>query len=126
MCAPFTNLFKKGVEFVWTHHHLKFMDQLKTSLTSASSLILLNPFLSYGLHTDASNFAISAVLMQDQGNGFQPKAFESRKLNPTEENYSVHDREMLAIAHAFSVWRCYIDNSHVDVHKNHNTLIYFF
>ena len=102
------------------------MDQLKTSLSSAPTHILPDPSLSYRLHTDASNFAIGVVHMQDQGNGFQPIAFESRKLNPAEVNYSVHDREMLAIVHAFTVWRCYLDNSHVDVYTDHNTLIHFF
>ena len=126
ICAPLTNLFKNGVDFVWTDHHQQVMDHLKTSLTSAPTLILPDPSLSYRLPTDASNFAIGAVLMQDQGNGFQTIAFESRKLTPAVINYSVHGREMLAIVHAFTVWPCYLDNSHVDVYTDHNTLIRFF
>ena len=126
ICAPLTNLFKKGVEFVWTNDHQQVMDHLKSSLTSSPTLILPDHSLPYRIHTDASNFAIGAVLMQDQGNGFQPVAFESRKLTPAEINYPVHDREMLAIVHAFQVWRCYLDNSHVDVYTDHNTLVHFF
>jgi hypothetical protein len=126
MCAPLTDLFKKGVEFVWTPRHQQVMDNIKASLTSAPTLILPDHSLPYRIHTDASNFALGAVLMQDQGNGHQPLAFESRKLTPAEVNYPVHDREMLAIVHAFKVWRCYLDNTHVDVFTDHNTLIHFF
>ncbi|CAL2233762.1 unnamed protein product [Prunus armeniaca] len=42
----------------------------------------------FEVHTDASNFAIGGVLMQDR----HPLAFESRKLNDTERRYTVQDK----------------------------------
>ncbi|GKG30494.1 reverse transcriptase [Tanacetum coccineum] len=41
--------------------------------------------MPFELHTDASDFAIGGVLMQDG----HPIAFESRKLNKTEREYTV-------------------------------------
>lgn len=124
--APLTNLFRKGMEWKWTEKEQQVMDTLKQSLISSPTLLLPNPQLSYRVHTDASDHAIGAVLLQDQGKGFQPIAYESRKLTPTEANYPTHDREMLAIVHAFKVWRCYLDNTRVDVYTDHASLIHFF
>ncbi len=44
---------------------------------------------------------MGATLQQDQGKGLQSVAFESIKFNSIELNYPVHDREALAIYHAF-------------------------
>nr|XP_016507873.1 PREDICTED: uncharacterized protein LOC107825524 [Nicotiana tabacum] len=49
---------------------------------------------TFEVHTDASDFAIGGILMQDK----HPIAFESRKLNETERCYTVQEKEMTAIA----------------------------
>ena len=51
------------------------------------------------MHTDASGFAVGAVLMQDQGKGLQPIAFLSKKTLDAETRYPVHEQELLAIIH---------------------------
>jgi len=57
------------------------------------------------LETDASDFAIGAVLSQrDDDNRLHPVAFHSRKFQPTEINYDIHDKELLAIVDAFKHW----------------------
>ena len=63
---------------------------------------LNKPFV---IHVDASNYAIGAVLQQDQGKGLQPVAFESRKLQPPERNLAPYDRELLALVHALLKWK---------------------
>ncbi|CAI7766594.1 unnamed protein product [Closterium sp. NIES-53] len=67
----------------------------------------------FELVTDASDIAVGAVLLQDFGNSLQPIAYESRELHPPERNYLIPDREMLAIVHAFKVWRCYLTGADV-------------
>ncbi|GJP37290.1 hypothetical protein CLOM_g21715, partial [Closterium sp. NIES-68] len=37
------------------------------------------------------------------------------KLHPLERNYSMYDKELLAIVHAFKVWRCYLTGADVTV-----------
>ncbi|CAI7910255.1 unnamed protein product [Closterium sp. NIES-54] len=74
-----------------------------------------DPHRPFELVTDASDIAVGAVLLQDFGNGLHPVAYESRKLHPPERNYPIHDREMLAIVHAFKVWRCYLIGADVTV-----------
>ncbi|XP_012458151.1 uncharacterized protein LOC105778935 [Gossypium raimondii] len=47
----------------------------------------------YEVRTDASDYVIGEVLMQDG----QPIAFESRKLNETERSYTVQEKEMTVV-----------------------------
>ena len=58
----------------------------------------------YEVHTDASDFAIGGVLMQEG----HPIAYESRKLNETERRYTVQEKEMTVIIHCLRVWRHYL------------------
>lgn len=125
IAAPMTELLRKGQPFDWRPTQQQAFDTLKDKLTTAPLLLLPDPNLPFHLNCDASNFAIGAVLMQDQGNGLQPIAYESRKLNPAEQNYPVHDREMLAIIHALRVWRHYLEGPPILGITDHDSLKYF-
>ncbi|CAI7747665.1 unnamed protein product [Closterium sp. NIES-54] len=45
-------------------------------------------------------------------------------MQPPERNYPVHDKEMLAIVHAFRVWRCYLTGADVTIRTDHKSLQY--
>ncbi|CAI7814600.1 unnamed protein product [Closterium sp. NIES-54] len=49
---------------------------------------------------------------------------QSRKLQAAERNYLIHDKEMLAIIHAFKLWRCYLVGADVTVRMDHKSLQY--
>ena len=59
-----------------------------------------DPKASFELHTDASGFAIGAVLYQKIEGKLLPVALHSRKLGSAERNYHTTDQEMLAIVDA--------------------------
>ena len=61
--------------------------------------------LPWVLYPEASQFAIGGIILQDQGKGLQPVAFESKNLTPTEQNYAMHEREALAIVHCLKARR---------------------
>ncbi|CAI7894955.1 unnamed protein product [Closterium sp. NIES-53] len=109
IATPLTNLLKKNTPFKWEDVHQQAMEQLKTALTSAPVLILPDPEKDYVIEADASDQAVGAVLMQDQGKGLQPIAYLSKKLHGAEINYPIHDKEALAIITAFKTWRCYLE-----------------
>lgn len=123
--APMTELLRKNVPYVWGPAQQQAFITIKEKLTTAPLLIIPNPLLPFTVNTDASDFALGAVLMQDQGHGLQPVAFESRKLNPAERNYPVHDREMLAIIHALRVWRHYLEGPSILGITDHDSLKFF-
>src|SRR5579862_2053997 len=108
IAKPLTDLLKKDQAYEWTSTCQDAFQELKQRLMTTP--ILRNPDinLKFTLTTDASNFAIGAVLSQDDGQGPRPIAFESRKLSPAEKNYAIHEKELLAIVHVFKTWRHYL------------------
>lgn len=54
---------------------------------------------------DASDVLVGAVLSQQSKGNLQPCAFFSRSLSPTEQNYDVVNRELLAMNLALEEWR---------------------
>ena len=78
------------------------------------------------MHTDASGFAIGAVLYQKVEGRLLPVAFHSRKLSPAEKNYHTTDQEMLAIVDACRHWRHYLVGMDFIVKTDHKALQYFF
>jgi hypothetical protein len=117
--VPLTDLTKANTAWVWGDTQQKAFDDIKTTLTTAPVLVMPNPDLPYEVYTDASKFALGAVLLQNQGRGNQPVAFLSRKLTPTECNYPTGDREMLGIVYALQQWRCYLEGTKFTVNSDH-------
>ena len=72
--------------------------------------------------TDASLVSVGAILEQDFGQGLQPVAFESRKLNPAETRYSAYERELLGIVWAIGKWRHYFEGRKFIVQTDHSSL----
>ncbi|CAI7887001.1 unnamed protein product [Closterium sp. NIES-53] len=124
IATPLTNLLKKNTPFKWEDVHQQAMEQLKTALMSALVLILPDPEKDYVIKADASDQAVGAVLMQDQGKGLQPIAYLSKKMHGAELNYPIHDKEALAIITAFKTWRCYLEGRKTTVYTDHCSLKY--
>lgn len=127
---PLTELTKKNITFNWTNASQKSFEDLKTTVTSAPVLRHVNPSLPFVLETDASNFALGAVLLQpatsDPESTFHPVAYYSRKLNPAEHNYTTHDKELLSVVEAFKHWRHYLLGSlNIKVFSDHKNLTFF-
>uniref|UniRef100_H3G664 Reverse transcriptase RNase H-like domain-containing protein n=1 Tax=Phytophthora ramorum TaxID=164328 RepID=H3G664_PHYRM len=58
---------------------------------------------------DASDFAIGCALMQlDHEGRDRVVYYQSRQLKPAERNYSVHDKELLAMKYALAKFRVYL------------------
>ncbi len=54
----------------------------------------------------------------------RPIAYESRKMTESEAKYFTTDKELLAIMHALTVWRCYLEGSQFRVITDHNPLVH--
>ncbi|GJP75885.1 hypothetical protein CLOP_g6290, partial [Closterium sp. NIES-67] len=119
LAAPLTDLLKKNTPYKWEPQHQEAVEQLKQALTSALVLVLQDPERDYVIEADASDQAVGAVLMQDQGSGLQPIAYLSKKLHGAELNYPIHDKEALAIVIAFKAWRCYLEGQRTTVYTDH-------
>src|SRR5258708_803942 len=80
------------------------------------------------LECDASNFAMGAVLLQQQEDGlFHPIGFMSKSFSEMERNYQIHNKEMLVIMCALEEWRHFLKGSDqkFEIHMDHKNLSYF-
>ncbi|SPC63566.1 related to transposon-encoded proteins with TYA, reverse transcriptase, integrase domains in various combinations [Ustilago sp. UG-2017b] len=128
---PLTQLLRKEAQstpFAWNHAAQHAFEQLRSSFNTDTILRHFDPARPIIVETDASDFAVAAVLSQsfDQG-ARHPIAFFSKKLDPAQLNYPIFDKEMFAIVAAFKHWRQYLEGAKfpVQVLTDHRSLEYF-
>jgi len=104
LAAPLTDLTVKGLRFAWTDRQQHAFECLKNALITAP--VLSPPDFSKGfdlhLTTDASDYAIGAVLTQSNADETRTIAYLSQKLSPAQLNYLVHEKELYAIIRSFA------------------------
>jgi hypothetical protein len=126
--VPLTRLTKKGTPWNFSEECVTAFETLKKAFTSAPVLTHWDPDRPIVVETDASDYALAAILSQyNAEEELHPIAFHSRTFSVTELNYDVHDKELLAIFEAFQKWRHYLEGtvSPVDVVTDHKNLQYF-
>jgi hypothetical protein len=127
IAKPLTKLTGK-TDWLWTELQQKAFQELKNEVTSERVLIIPKPGRPFRMETDASDFAIAAILSQLDNDGkWRPVAFLSRSLNDAERNYEIYDKEMLAIMHGFYEWAHYLKGNDeiTKVLTDHQNLTFF-
>ena len=112
----------------WNTEADQAFDTLKKAFTTAPILTYPDFQKPFFLETDASDFALGAVLSQSDDEGrLHPVAFHSRKFTAAEINYEIHDKELLAIVNSFQEWRHFLEGAQrpVTVYTDHKNLEYF-
>lgn len=107
-----------------TNPERETFQKMKRILTSSDILIYPDYNKPFNLTTDASNYAIGAVLSQGEMGKDKPIHFASRTLSRAEENYSVPEKEMLAIFWALQTFRNYLYGTHVKIYTDHQPLTF--
>jgi hypothetical protein len=114
-----------NVQVEWTPAMEESFERSKVMMASAPVLKIAEPGKPFVIFSDASDFATGAVLMQDNGSGeLQPIAFLSKKLDSAQRNYSMYEKEGVAIILALEQWRCYFEGSPVLVYTDHLSLMH--
>ncbi|MBW0572736.1 hypothetical protein O181_112451, partial [Austropuccinia psidii MF-1] len=100
---------------------------LKEACTPAPILSHCNPSLPTIVETDASDYALDAVLSQVNDSGKHPIASYSHKLLQAELNYEIHDKELLGLVWALKHWRASLLSlsDSFEVFTDHCSLQYF-
>ena len=105
IATPLYDLLRTGALWLWEGPQDTAFRQLKRLLCEEPVVLALpNTGDEFEVSTDASDVGIGAVLSQ-RGRVIE---YASRRLNPAEENYSVTERELLAIVWAIEKWRKYL------------------
>ena len=105
---PLYELLKKDREWKWGPEQEGAFCDLKKCLLTAPILAFPDFRKEFILVTDASGYAISAVLTQIQGGKERLIACASRVLTQSEKNYSNTDREYLAVVYGVTTFRSYL------------------
>uniref|UniRef100_A0A803TMC2 Gypsy retrotransposon integrase-like protein 1 n=1 Tax=Anolis carolinensis TaxID=28377 RepID=A0A803TMC2_ANOCA len=124
LTVPLTQLLRKKQPFVWGREAHDAFLQLKSSFQSDNILTHPDVDKPFVVEADASSYALGAVLSQKDSSGtLRPCGFYSRQLTPFEQNYTIWEKELLAIKVAFEVWRHWLEGARHQIvvrsdHKN--------
>lgn len=120
--VPLNNLLKKGRKVIVTA-------EIETNIRKCIKRLQEEPILAFpdftkqfNITTDASEYAVGAVLSQEGSGGDRPVAYASRRLTDAETRYSALERELLAIVWAVDHFRPYVFGRKFQVHTDHKPL----
>lgn len=129
--APLNSLFidshkndKREIE--WSDELIEAF--VKTKHDFANAILLVHPRTGADLRivTDASDFAMGAVVEQENEGNWEPLAFFSRKFSPAQTRYSAYDRELTAIFESIKYFRYLLEGCDFRILTDHKPLIYAF
>lgn len=130
IARPLSKLTRMNVPFVWTEQCQTAFEELKKRLQNAPILYHYQPDLPTKLETDASDGVVAGVLSQQQADGlWHPIGYYSKSMSAPEQNYEIHDKEMLAVIRALEEWRAELEGlqrtERFDIFTDHKALEYF-
>uniref|UniRef100_A0A0W0FP87 Putative reverse transcriptase-rnase h-integrase n=1 Tax=Moniliophthora roreri TaxID=221103 RepID=A0A0W0FP87_MONRR len=128
LTRPLNNLLQKNQKFEWTKECQIAFNLLKAKFLLEPILVMPDVDKPFIIEADASKWATGTVLRQKGADGeWHPCGYLSKSLSPTERNYEIYDRELLAIYRALMEWRHYLMGGKfkVVILSDHKNLTYF-
>ncbi|GBM12757.1 Retrovirus-related Pol polyprotein from transposon 297 [Araneus ventricosus] len=123
IARPLSNLTKKNIVWKWSEQEQQAFQTLKQRLVTPPVLRQVDITKPFIIRTDASGYALCAVLLQgDSPADERPIEYASRLLSSAEKNYSATEREALAVVWAFDKFRGYIEGADIIVASDHQPL----
>jgi hypothetical protein len=90
--------------FQWGGKKQKSFDTLKEKISTAPALALPNLQHPFDIKTDASGYAMGAVLMQYR----KPICYHSKTFNLSVVNYPTYDKELYGLVKSVKKWKHYL------------------
>ncbi|XP_052172188.1 uncharacterized protein LOC127788116 [Diospyros lotus] len=119
---PLSHLLQKDVDFKFDEQCKQAFKELKRRLTSPPIIQPPNWELPFELMCDVSNLAVGVVLSQRVNKKSHVIAYASRTLDSAQANYTMTEKELLAIVFALDKFRSYLLGSKVIVFSDHAAL----
>ena len=112
------HLLEKDVQYIWTRDCQSAFEQLKHALSSSPVLGYPSLDKEFVLFTDASGVGVGSVLEQDG----RVISYASRSLTKAERNYSVIEKECLALVYGTKQFRHYLLGHRFRIITDHKPL----
>jgi hypothetical protein len=128
IAAPLTTLTGATTEWKWTDKEETAWNMIKTAILSAPIRAAFQEGVPVQMRTDSSDEALAAILEHKYACGHtRPIAFHSKKFNKAEQNYTVHDKELLAIVRGFEKFHTWVygHKDPIKVYSDHQALRHF-
>jgi len=91
-------LVRKEQKWKWEKEQEKAFEKLKVKFTTEPVLAIPDINREMRVEADASDYMTGGVLLTKcEDEKWRPVAFISKLLNTIEQNYKIHDKEMLAV-----------------------------
>jgi len=114
---------------MWSGREQVAFKDLKKVMTTAPVLMSPQNLEPFWIKADSLNFATGAVLSQQlmMDEKWHPMVFYSKFLSSVEQNYEMHNKEMLAIICMLEKWRYFLEGAThpVEIWTDHKNLKYF-
>ena len=107
----------------WTPECQSAFESVKSALAATTLLHHPRTGANMALTTDASNYAVGAVLEQRGPSGWEPLAFYSAKLADNQRMWPAYDRELHAIFRATRHFRPMLEGRPFTVFTDHQSLV---
>lgn len=126
LTIPLLKLLKKGVKWVWASEQDEAFAKIKKSYLEVTFLSHPNLGETFYVQCDSSDFGLGGCLYQinSKTNEKLVVAYTSRTLKTSELNYTVSEKETLAIVHCFRQWRTLILGRALVVVTDHKSLTF--
>ena len=122
IAEPLTSLTKKDRRYEWGAAQQEAFEKVKALIATAPVLARPSFEAQSVVQTDASDTGIDAVLLHIMGGQERVLESPSRTLSSAVRNYSVTERECLAVVWAIGKFRPYIVGYHDLVVTDHSSL----
>ena len=122
IARPLTDLTRKRTKFDFSEECLQSFNELKKALEEATTLVSPDYSKDFIIHSDASDFAVGAVLLQQHDNMLKPIEFASRRLSSTQMNYSVTEKEATGVHFSLMKFRFVITGFKTYIYTDHKPL----
>lgn len=117
-----TSLLQKKKKWRWGDKEQTAFETLKNKLKSAPVLVPPNFEEPFTLQTDTSKEGLGAVLTQEINGQEHVIAYASRSLNKSEINYTVTEKECLAVIWGIQKMRPYLEGYTFKIITDHQSL----
>ena len=134
---PLLDLTKKTTPWHWGEAQHKAFKGFKTWMCGSPVLVQPDIDKQFTLHMDASAYGMGTILSQEGNHTtktlahchkpiLHPVAYYSATFTPTEWNYDIYERELLAVIKALAHWRHYLGWTKTPfiIYTNHANLQY--
>jgi hypothetical protein len=126
IARPLCKLLAKETPFVFDEKCMKAFKALKKILTSTPVIRPPNWGVPFEIMSDASDYAVGAILGQRIDKLPQVIYYASKTLNDAQLNYSTTEKELLVVVFALDKFRSYLLGSKIIIYSDHSALKYLF